>query len=147
MNVLEELIDDDERIVDKKYVERRVDDWSLRIEQLYANVASWLPEGWFALHAGDVAMHEELMQRFGVPERHLPLLILERDGETRARMEPRGLWIIGANGRVDLIGRKSHFLIIDRAESFEPANWQVSALDDRFREEPLTAARLLEMLA
>ena len=46
---------------------------------------------------------DDLMDKFHVPVRALPLLGLEYDGVVKGRLEPRGLWIVGANGRVDLI--------------------------------------------
>ena len=143
MNVLEELIEDR---IDRAYVARRVAEWEGRIKALYADVSAWLPAGWTAVVGGSVPMHEELMRKFDVSEHQLPVLILERDGKKRGRMEPRGLWIIGANGRVDLILTDRHYLIVDRSESFEPPDWRLSNLIDRMHQVPLTRTSLLKAL-
>ena len=43
--VLEELATDD---LDRGYVERRLEDWSDRINGLYAQIRQWIPVGWTA---------------------------------------------------------------------------------------------------
>ena len=144
MNALEELTEDR---IDRAHVDRRVNDWENRIEGLYADLKAWLPLGWAAADDGSVPMHEELMRRFAVPERRLPVLSLEKDGTKQGRVEPRGLWIVGNNGRIDLILSDRHYLIIDRAESFEPPDWQVASILARRDQKPLSRQILLDILA
>ncbi|HEX4766890.1 MAG TPA: hypothetical protein VH414_11505 [Lichenihabitans sp.] len=144
MNVIEELI---ENRIDRPYVERRIEDWKMRIDDLYTSVESWLPSAWRAYRSGDVPMHEELMHRFGVPQQQLPILQLDSIDGRRGRMEPRGLWIIGANGRVDLILPTRHYLIVDREDSFEPPKWQLATLDDRRNETILDREALTRILS
>ena len=55
------------REIDKGHVVRRVDDWVGRIDRLYRQIEEWLPSGWTGSRVGTVRMHEELMQKFGVP--------------------------------------------------------------------------------
>src|SRR5262249_13898337 len=77
------------------------------------------------------AMHEELMKKKGVLPRDLPTLEILHDGEVRATLRPHGLWIIGANGRVDLkIGSQLYF-VVDRAKTFDVPSWYVSPATDR----------------
>ena len=144
MNVLEELVEDR---IDRAYVERRVEDWKQRIAGLYDDVSAWLPSGWKAELDGTVPMHEELMRKFGVPEQQLPVLTLARDGQIRGKLEPRGLWIIGANGRVDLTLPDRHFLFVDRADSFEKPNWQVASILARREQRSLARQTLADVLA
>ncbi len=144
MDVLEELTEA-EATIDKAYVERRVHDWQRRVELLYDDVLAWLPAGWSGSQSGSVPFYEEPMQRFGLGRAMLPVLVL-RGGNILARLEPRGLWIIGANGRVDLISGSSHFLLVDRSENFQPSDWQVSSLGNRVHQRPLDRTLLAEML-
>ena len=144
MNVLEVLT---EERVDRAHVERRVEDWKHRIAALYGDVSAWLPAGWRAEAGGSLAMREELMRRFGVPEQQLPVLVLVRDGQMRGKLEPRGLWIIGANGRVDLTLPDRHFLFVDRAESFDPPDWQVASILARREQKPFNRETLVDVLA
>lgn len=130
MDVAEELLDVD-RTIDRRYIERRLDDWRARLDRLYGDIETWLPEGWSMRDGDAVPIHEDLMTKFDV----LPQTVASKDlslrGERAGRIEPRGLWIIGANGRVDIILVDRHYLLIDRAESFEKPDWQVSSIRER----------------
>jgi hypothetical protein len=119
------------RELDRDHIVRRVDDWASRIDALYRALSGWLPIGWTAERKGTVSMREELMQKFHVPARELPVLQLFLDGKPSATIEPRGLWIIGANGRLDFFRGSCHCVIIDSAENFEPADWHIAPLSDR----------------
>ena len=137
MDVAEELLDVGQT-VDRAYVEKRLDDWRERIDRLYADIESWLPGQWSMADGGRVSIHEDLMLKFGVPQRTLPIRTLLKLGRAAGRIEPRGLWIIGANGRVDLVLPTSHYLIVDRADSFEVSNWQIASLTARRDQHRLT---------
>jgi hypothetical protein len=125
------------REITRADIERRVDDWVRRIEALYRQIAEWLPPQWETERAGTIQMREELMQKFGVEPRELPVLELSRSGQTSARIEPRGLWIIGANGRLDFYTRSGHYIMIDSAENFETPDWRIAPLSDRRALQPL----------
>ena len=126
--VLEEVT---EQKLDADHVRRRVDDWEERLNDLYATIESWLPNGWTAGKGPPVLMHAELMREFQVAPRQLPTLELASESGEPARLEPRGLWIVGANGRVDLKRDGHHYLIVDRAENFERPDWQAVRADRR----------------
>lgn len=128
--------------IDRAHVERRVKDWSDRIETLYQEIKTWLPPGWNAGKQGVVTMHEELMQKFGIAPQSLPVLELFYQGTPSARIEPRGLWIIGANGRLDLIRGSQHYIIIDEAENFGTPDWQIAPLSNRRKLEKLNRQTL-----
>jgi hypothetical protein len=117
--------------IDRDHIVRRVDDWVGRINSLYGQIEEWLPAGWTAHRKTTVRMHEELMRRLNVPARDLPVLDLLHQGKLSARIEPRGLWIIGANGRLDLIIDSRHYVIIDSAENLEAPQWQIAPLSNR----------------
>lgn len=138
MDVAEELIDSDDR-VDRRYVERRLDDWCRRLDALYASIGGWLPSDWSIADGESVSLREELMEKHGIPERRLPSKVLLKDGQAAGRLLPRGLWIIGANGRLDLILPARHSIIVDRAQSFDRPEWTIMPLRDRLKTRPLTA--------
>ena len=135
MDVLEEVTDYEPRI-DKAHVEARVRDWEDRIEGLYAGILGWLPGSWNGTVEGTVSFHEELMVKFGLGQRRLPVLKL-RSRSSEALLEPRGLWIIGANGRVDMTRADDRRLLTDRAPIFEPPRWFVAPFMDRLHRRPL----------
>jgi len=87
-------------------------------------------------------MHEELMKKFGVSPRSVPVLQLFHQGAPSARIEPRGLWIIGANGRLDIVRGTKHYVIIDAAENLAKPDWQIAPLSDRRNLQKLNAQTL-----
>lgn len=112
--------------VDAVHIQRRVDDWEERLNGLYAAIGDWLPDGWDARPGAPVVMHEPLMRKFGMDAKPMPTLKLRDRAGNAARLEPRGLWIIGTNGRVDLKGGSQRYLIVDMAENFETPDWQAA---------------------
>ena len=144
MDVLEELTEFEDQI-DRAHIERRIDDWVRRIENLYSDVRSWLPEGWAASGRYDVVMHEDLMRNFGITARRLPSLLLDNKSIS-FRLEPRGLWIIGANGRLDLFSSQGHYVIVDRAEFYADPQWMISKLTDQLNQDPFTRQILMAIL-
>ncbi len=122
--VLEELTEED--ALSPEYVGQRLDDWAARVEALYGEIERWLPAGWTARRGSAVTMHEELMQKSNVPARKLPTLEIVHDAKVQIQIRPYGLWIIGANGRLDLIAQGELFFLLDHAKTFERPSWQIT---------------------
>jgi hypothetical protein len=134
------------REIERDHIVRRVDDWALRIDALYEQVTRWLPSGWTANRDGTIHMREELMQKFSVAPRELPMLKLSYLSHPLARIEPRGLWIIGANGRLDFFSRSGHYIIIDTAENFGTSDWHIAPLSNGRSLQPLNRDTFVEAL-
>ncbi|MCJ2031424.1 hypothetical protein MKK50_18835 [Methylobacterium sp. J-043] len=143
-DVLEELTAD---ALTRSQVEKRVENWAQRIAGLYSQIDSWLPSGWSSKRNRRIQMHEEPMREVDLPAYELPVLDLLADGGSAAVIEPRGLWIIGANGRLDLRRGADHHLILDRAANFEEPDWVLVPLSDRQRAVPLDRAALSFVLS
>jgi hypothetical protein len=141
--VLEEVT---EAIITPEHVQRRVTDWAHRIDELYSQIESWLPAGFSTQRHQTMLMHEEMMQRFCVPERRLPILEITHNGAIAATIEPRGLWIIGANGRLDMMVRNKQYIIVDTAENFASPSWVFTPLSNRQRRQPLTQQTFCSLL-
>ena len=60
--------------ITRAHIERRICDWSRRVDDLYALVQQWLPPNWTVERRRTVRMHEEMMREFGVPPREMPIL-------------------------------------------------------------------------
>lgn len=124
-------------IFDRARVLDRVADWESRLKALFAEVSKWIAQKptLRADQTRTVTMSEELMRNYGVPELDLPILDVLESDEAVASFVPRALWIIGADGRVDLITRSgTEILVYDR--DAQPPGWQVA---DRNRRTQLTA--------
>ncbi len=142
-NVLDDITDE---TIDSHHVQRRVDDWEARVKRLYAIVSEWLPERWTARTGSPVWMHEEMMRRFDVAARQIPTLLLTNGSGKSAVLEPRGLWIIGTNGRIDLKCGPRHYLIVDVAGNFEPPQWQAASAEQRLDRVDFTESWLRQAL-
>lgn len=130
----------------REHVQRRVDDWSKRIEDFYSQIERQLPAGWTAKRGPTVTMHEELMKRLGVSRRSLPTLELLRDGAISVRIRPYGLWIIGTNGRIDLVKGQERYFLLDHAGTFEAADWHVAPATSRRDSKPFNDTWLQALL-
>jgi hypothetical protein len=74
--VLEEITESE---ITQSHVMRRIDDWQQRIDALYSQIEHWLPAGYSISRGRTVSMHEELMKKFSVPPRDLPVLKILRN--------------------------------------------------------------------
>ena len=63
--------------------------------------------------------------------RQLPILRVRKAGKEVLTFKPYGLWVIGANGRIDLFGRDGSYFLVDRATGFQPPQWHVFGSSDR----------------
>jgi hypothetical protein len=68
-------------------------------------------------------MNEELMQRFGVQPIELPILKIFRKQLAIATLFPVGLWVTGANGRIDLLTAKDSASIVNTSDDPDLARW------------------------
>jgi hypothetical protein len=127
------LIDDiDEPEITAEYVTRRVDDWLRRLKNLFEQIKSWAAtNGWTAEEGAPIPMHEELMERLGVSEREQPSLSIRHAEGAEIWIKPKGLWVIGANGRVDIYSRKGVFTLVDVAETFHSPQWVLHRVGKR----------------
>ncbi len=126
-----------EGIFDRARVLARIADWERRLTTFFAQIAEWLVDQPTLRvdQARAVTMSEELMRNYGVPDRDLPILDVLESGEAIASFVPRALWIIGADGRVDLITRSGTDILVYDGEA-NPPGWQIA---DRNRRTQLTA--------
>ena len=134
--------------IDVQHVRRRVDDWEKRLNGLYAMIGGWLPDEWEARDGELVTMHAELMRKFNVGSRRMPTLELVGKGNACVRFAPRGLWIIGSNGWVDVNRERGahRYLIVDKAENFEEPEWQAAPANRRCDRGPVTRDWLMRVL-
>ena len=144
VDVLEEVTSG---TITKEHVVKRIDDWVDRLNRLYALVERWLPPGWKVVQHRVVQMNEEMMQTYKVAPRELPVLDLENGSGRAAYLEPRGLWIVGTNGRVDLYAGEKHYLILDRSEAFAKPDWSISDFNKRSKHEKLDRGSFRAALA
>jgi len=83
--------------IDKPYVERRVNNWIKKVEELYALVETTVEnhQGIEYKLTDNMIMYEEPMARFGIPPKNVPILDLYQGKKLIATFKPVGLWVIG----------------------------------------------------
>lgn len=131
----------------RKIVEDSVDDWLKRLETLKITMQGWLPNGMQIVARPPAKMYEEMMIKFGVPPADMPTFDV-REGDKRImRVQPKGLWIIGANGRVDLITPAASYILVDKAERLsKPSDWQYYTSTNKQQPTPLDETQFVSLL-
>jgi hypothetical protein len=143
--------------VSREQVLRRLRDWRDRVHRLYDDIERQLQGSvWHSDRKGKHTSNEELPQIVGVSDAEQPeidiLRIVRPDTSTAAVFYPRGLWIIGANGRIDLritpvVGSAETYMLIDQSEPFAgPAHWIRMPIGAPFEREPFDPRWLLSKL-
>ncbi len=124
----------------QQHVQRRVADWRKRVQSIYALIRSVLDARYEFKSGQPVEMHEDPMREFGLPAETLPSLsiLMPKTGERIAEAYPRGLWIIGANGRIDFDTPAGLYVLNDRADIFGQPDWRMAPVRDRGNEQPVT---------
>jgi hypothetical protein len=128
-----------------------VEDWLVRLDDLRMQMDSWLKasdlSGLTIFDLPRASMLEQPMRRFGVPAREMPVFEIRSEAQRVLRFQPRGLWVIGANGRVDLITRKAAPILFDRAKPLaRPTDWQLFDSHRSIGSVPLTQDVLLDLV-
>jgi hypothetical protein len=141
----------------RKHVLARLSDWQMRVHALYDSVQASLGGDYTYDRSGKQTPAGDRMQRAGIKPEEVPkldILRIECDGALVATFLPRGLWIIGANGRVDMLviprsGGRRLFQLFDHALPLSGvADWRiVRPSDDPFQQAPFRPERLRELLA
>ena len=97
-------------------VAERVNDWVRRLDELKSMIGGWLPPDMSISHRPLTRTNEELMQKFNVPSTEMPTFDVIRNNDRVMRVQPKGLWIIGANGRVDLVTKSASYILVDESD-------------------------------
>jgi hypothetical protein len=132
-------------------VQRRVEDWLERLQNLRAQIEAWLKQpdlGQLVIvDRAPETMNEELMQRFDVSPQKMSVYEIKSGTQRVLRVQPKGLWIVGANGRVDLITKKSAPILVDQSEPLSGAsNWQIYNSKERKSAVPLNKQTFSELV-
>lgn len=135
-------------VIDKSYIESRVNDWVQRIDDLYLFVKHTLVnvKGVKYELIKKMVMHEELMQEYGVAPTDVPILDLYKEEKLIASFKPIGLWVIGANGRVDILTKVGAFILVNVTEIEGDSKWEVFAPTNRRKGQPFDANFIHELV-
>jgi len=117
---------DEQEELSPQRLQQRIQDWKERLTNLYEQISDWAANNNLkAAPGGEIVMNEELMQQMNVPTTNLPTLEIHSGNTLAISIKPKGLWVIGANGRVDLICKKGSFMLVDTAPPLETPDWKL----------------------
>jgi len=147
----------DPSTISRQQVLERLRDWRDRVHGLYGEIEGRLRGTSFQIdREGKHTSAEELTQRVGLTSDEQPKLdilrIARHDGTNAAIFFPRGLWVIGANGRVDLriippVGQVETYLLMDESQPLSgPAKWVRMPIGAPFEREPFIPSWLVSKL-
>jgi hypothetical protein len=154
-NVVSETIAETREKPTRELTLRRLRDWRRRVHALYDRIEDALGPD-FVYHR-DLKYHssEERVQESGLGPEDVPaidILEIERSGRKVAVIQPRGLWIIGANGWLDLVlspstGGRSLLMLIDLSSPTEhDSDWRIVRPSDRLRQPVFEPERLRDLI-
>ncbi len=111
-------------------IENSANDWIERLLALRSQMEAWLQTPELArlsiVDKPPVRMTEEIMDRFGVTPRLMPTFEIRAGNQRVMRFQPKGLWVIGANGGVDLFTKAAAPILFDQSAPLSrPSDWQL----------------------
>ena len=129
ISTMHEPIDYNDSNLSTADLAKRIDDWMDRLGQLRQLVDEWVSQSpgnsLRVAEAPAVPMREQLMQQHHMPERSMPAFRVMKGDKQLALFRPAGLWVTGANGRVDVFTEKAAPILVDSAPNFEKPDWKV----------------------
>ena len=118
----------------KSDVVQRLEDWQDRLKKLFDQIDQWRVQTLPNVESSrdrTFQIEEELMRKFGIKPGTVPTYTITQ-GSKRLSFVPSGLWIIGANGRVNVVGGKKEFMLVDMAEPGScKSKWMLVSHDHR----------------
>jgi hypothetical protein len=127
-------------------VRAQVEHWLGRIDELYSAIETWAAgQGWRIEDGEPVPVEDERLERLAIGPVQQPTLVLHAPTGQRVSIRPKSLWVIGANGRIDIFAPGRVYVLIDVAESMAPPRWRFHRLG-RGPIEPFTAEKLASMI-
>ena len=133
-------------IDDKVYIEARADGWIAKVEELYLLIKNTLKDNkdfHYKTHK-NMVMREEIMEKNGVSPKNVPIFDLYKGNKLIATFQPIGLWVLGANGRIDILTENGSYILVDLSEDDTHPKWQVFSPNNRKKGEPFDVHKWID---
>jgi hypothetical protein len=135
--------------IDAKAVRAQVADWTARLKSLYSQFDDWVQEHPGAtVSRGEIKQSiEPLMKQFHVAPRQIPTYTVVVDEKWRIAFVPSAVWIVGANGRIDITTNIRHHMLFDvGGRNGAPSDWQLGVTGSRKFVIPFDKTAFLNLL-
>ena len=90
-------------------------------------------------------MQEGLMKDFDIPKRDIATAGTLENNKV-VSVKPFGLWIIGSNGRIDLLTVNGNYIVADQSEKLTPPNWKLYSMTGRLHPVDFSKYKFLKIL-
>lgn len=136
-----------QQAIDRNHILSRIDDWKDRLRQLCDNIERWAEKIKDAkpVRQDIPQAREELMQKFGVEPGTLPAIAILH-GKQRVSFVPMALWVIGANGRVNITTNSHRYILMDDSVAGESSKWIIVDISKRGQRSPLDQESLIRLV-
>jgi len=85
-----------------------LDNYLTDINKLFKKIDKWLAPSGLVISRTKIEITEEASGKYSIDK----LIITGSDDNTIASVVPVGAWVIGANGRIDMIGRYDRIILL-----------------------------------
>lgn len=137
-----------DNVITQEDLIQRIEDWKKRISDLYNEISRWLPEGeGYEVHLDkSIRMYEECMQKYNIDPTMLDAADILKDKQVVLTIKPYGLWVIGTNGRLDLLNQNGVIFLIDLSEQFHNPKWMLVDPSQKRAPIPFSKSTLLKVV-
>lgn len=134
------------KVIFSDYLVHRVDNWIYRLNKLFDNIESWLNKDYEIIRSQVQQRPEELLAKYVIPLREVPTLTII-DGRKRVGFVPSALWVIGANGRVNITTNTLNYMLIDfSVGNTRESDWRVVQKSNPLQNKSLSEILLREII-
>jgi len=134
--------------IDQSYIKERIRNWKVRLNHLYLRVEEILSvqNNIVCKKTRHTILYEELMQKYKVDSETIPILDIYKNKVIIATFKPVGLWVIGANGRIDILTESGAYIVVDTAEIGQKPAWKVFTPKNRKSGKNLDSSLIMELV-
>ncbi len=138
----------EDNALSKEHLINHIEDWKKRILDLYSNIGEWVKDDrqYSVKTTRTVRMYEEYMQKFDIEPQNLPAADILKNGKLILSVKPFGLWVTGANGRLDILSEKGSLILSDTSDRFQKPQWRIFSPKNRGKGIVFTKDYLLGLL-
>jgi hypothetical protein len=136
-------------IINKTDIEKRIDEWIKRLNCLFDQIDLWIKSlsNYEGKKSKAFQIQEELMVRFNVKPKEVPCYTIFFQGQKCAIFIPNALWIIGADGRINLTVNEKQYILLDlRSNRTGPSKWNLVTPNIRHIHMPFNKNTLLGLI-
>jgi hypothetical protein len=132
----------------RQHIFNRVNDWLQRVKNIYNVIDGWVEQDnlYQSRKGAKVLMYEPMMEDYDIPQQKIDTLDIFKEGRLLATFKPKGLWVIGINGLIDVISMKGNFVLGDTAEAFQHPQWRIYSQRNSGKGKDFTNEEFLKLL-